>query len=107
MGIFESARINAKRYSQQREITLSNGTNTYSVKAIIADITEKFDENGHIVNSRKAHLCIHEDVLIDAGLTQSSLNLMFVVIGSKKYQITQRMTNATTGLIPCYLKDVI
>jgi len=107
MGIFESARINAKRYSQQREITLSDGTNTYAVKAIIADITEKFDENGNIVNSRKAHLCIHEDVLIDAGLTQISLKSLFVINGTKKYQITQRMPNTTTGLIPCYLKDVI
>ena len=106
MSVSDSARNSARSMSSQNEIELSNGQLTATVLALITDFTEEYDNDGAVVNARRGHLLVHEDVLSEAGFT-NKIHGHIAIYKGKKYKVKQLMPNRTTGLLPCDLNDYV
>lgn len=87
-------------------LTRPDGSESITVKGLYTDHNnEIYFSTGRPVNSRSAHLVVHQDELIDNGF-DTNINGFFAEFGGNKYKVRELRSNRTTGLVICMLKDV-
>ena len=116
MGIFERARTDSKRYSQEVSLTFYKIANTeYTVKGLATRHHLGVDpDTGLTVNSRNVHCTVSESLLTTQGYSTRNSNGDVNLVNSfvkyadatgvvRTYKINEVLPDDSLGLIVCIL----
>lgn len=117
MGIFERAKAESKRYSQEVSLTFfrTSGVDEKTVKGLATRHHLGVDQDtGLTVNSRNVHCTVHEQLLTaqgyltrnakgDVNLINSFVKYADVTGVTRTYKINEVIPDDSLGLIVCIL----